>query len=296
MRQYAGVDDLREMQRLAQRIWSPASQWHVGDLAWQRNQHLGREAEWPTALWESGGEVVAWGWAEMPNSLALLVDPAWPELAATVLDWFAGVVTKPQTTITVLDAEKHLIAALEWHGYIRQDNPHFHSYMARSLADLPLPELPEGYRARPIRGDEDVAGRVAVHRAAWHPSRVTEASYRNVMAAWPYRPDLDWVVEAPDGRLVANCLIWLDEFNGVGELEPVGTDPSFRRRGLARGVCLAAMHALRQAGARQAVVYPVHGHPDHPAPVPLYAGLGFRPYARTLTFTKDMKRGAVDDD
>jgi len=137
-----------------------------------------------------------------------------------------------------------------------------------------------------VRGEQDLAGRVGVHRAAWHPSRVTEASYRNVMAAWPYRSDLDWVIEAPDGRLVANCLIWLDERNGVGELEPVGADPAFRRKGLARAVCLDAMHALRAAGAGTAIVYPVRGHPDHPGPVPLYEGLGFRPYARTVTYAK----------
>jgi GNAT superfamily N-acetyltransferase len=109
------------------------------------------------------------------------------------------------------------------------------------------------------------ARRVAVHRAVWHPSRVTEASYRNVMTAWPYRGRLDWVVEAPDGRFAAQCLVWLDEHNAVGELEPVGTLPEFRRRGLARTVCLAALHAARDAGARKAVVYPVIGDPKFPA-------------------------------
>lgn len=283
MRPYAGPADLRAMQRLAQRIWSPASQWHIGDLAWQRNEHVGREPEWPTALWEADGEVVAWGWAELPGTLALQVDPARPELAGAVLDWFSGVATAPELTVTVLDAEIQLVGALERHGYTRQENPAVvYCHLSHPLADLPEPVLPQGYRARPVGGDADVAGRVAVHRAAWHPSRVTETSYRNVMSAWPYRSDLDWVIEAPDGRFLAYCLIWLDEQNGVGELEPVGTDPEFRRSGLARAVCLAAMHALRQAGAAQAVVYPVLGRP----PVQLYHGLGFRPYARTLTFTK----------
>jgi ribosomal protein S18 acetylase RimI-like enzyme len=286
MRPYGGPEDLRAMQRLARRIWSTASQWHVGDLAWQRNEHLGREPEWPTALWEAGGEVAAWGWAELPDRLALQVDPARPDLAGVVLDWLDGVARAHRTTVTVLDAERHLIEALERHGYSRQDDPYFQSHMSRPLAGLPEPVLPEGFRARPVRGTQDLAGRVAVHRAAWHPSRVTEASYRNVMAAWPYREDLDWVVEAPDGRFVANCLIWLDDHNGVGELEPVGVDPRFRRRGLGRAVCLAAMHALREAGAHQAIVYPVHGHPEHPAPVPLYRSVGFQPYARTVSFSR----------
>ncbi|MFG1639394.1 GNAT family N-acetyltransferase [Amycolatopsis sp. NPDC049252] len=71
---------------------------------------------------------------------------------------------------------------------------------------------------------------------------MTEASYRNVMTAWPYCGRLDWAVEAPDGRIAAQCLIWLEEHNAVGELEPVGTLPEFRRKGLARSVCLAALH------------------------------------------------------
>ena len=55
-----------------------------------------------------------------------------------------------------------------------------------------------------------------------------------MMNAWPYRHDLDQVVEAPDGALVAFALGWLDEVNRVGELEPVGTDPRHARRGLGR--------------------------------------------------------------
>jgi hypothetical protein len=120
-------------------------------------------------------------------------------------------------------AETHLITALERHGHARQDDPYFQCCMAHPLTELPQPDLAEGYRTRPVRGEEDLTDRVAVHRAAWHPSRVTEGGYRTVMAAWPYRADLDWVVEAPDGSLVANCLIWLDERNGVGELEPDST-------------------------------------------------------------------------
>lgn len=287
MRWYGGPEDLRAMQRLAQRLWPAIGSWHVGDLAWQRYQHVGREPEWPTALWEAAGKVVAWGWARLPGDLALLVDPAWSELAGEVLDWFSGIATAPRTSVTVLDTETHLVAALERHGYRREDGSYWYRCVRRPLTDLPEPVLPEGYRARPVRGAADLAARVAVHRVVWHPSRVTEESYRAVMAAWPYRADLDWVVEAPDGSFAANCLIWLDDRNGVGELEPVGTDPRFRRMGLGRAVCLAAMHALRAAGAHEAVVYPVEGHDRFPAALPLYQDLGFTPYARTLDYVRD---------
>jgi ribosomal protein S18 acetylase RimI-like enzyme len=268
------------MQRLAQRIWSPASHCHIGDLAWQRNQH--GDLGWPTKLWSDGGETVAWGWFDTSGSLALLVDPARPELAGEVLDWAFR--TRSEFTVTVLDAELHVIAALEQRGFLEE--PGVSSFQSRALDDLPEPELPSGYRVHAV-GQPDFARRVAVHRAAWHPSKVTEDTYRTVMAAWPYRADLDWVAEAPDGRFAAYCLIWLDDHNKVGELEPVGTDPSFRGQGLGRAVCLAAMHALRRAGATTAIVYPVTF--NHAA-MALYRSLGFREYAKTVTYSTPANR------
>ena len=49
------------------------------------------------------------------------------------------------------------------------------------------------------------------------------------MAEWPYRSSLDCVVEAPDGRFAGYCLMWPDDENRVGELEPVGVREEFRR-------------------------------------------------------------------
>ena len=105
------------------------------------------------------------------------------------------------------------------------------------------------------------------------------------MAAWPYRPELDLVLAAPDGQWVANVCAWLDEANAVGELEPVGVDADCRRRGYGRLVCLAALHALRAAGATRAIVG-ARGDDAYPVPRRLYGGLGFAPYARTVFFER----------
>ena len=100
-------------------------------------------------------------------------------------------------------------------------------------------------------------------------------------AAWPYRTDLDCVVEAPDGSFAASCLAWLDEENGVGELEPVGTAPTFRRRGFASAVCRFALQRLREEGATQAIVYS-----DTPEAKALYLSIGFREHARSRALRK----------
>lgn len=285
--EYTGPADLRRMQELVQRIWSPASRWHVGDLAWQRYSIPSDPADHATALWTAGGEVVAWGWAELPGSLNLAVDPARPALAKEILDWFDGVAGAGERTCVVLETEDHLIAALEAAGYALRTGAPFCTHHHLGLHRLTVPSLPPGYTLRHIRPDEADL-RAAAHRVAWSdgaPSRMTAESYAAVMAAWPYRPELDWLVERPDGEPVAAALGWLDEANRVGLLEPVGSAPAYRRRGLAHATTLAVLHALREAGAESAVVCP-RGDDGYPVPARLYRGLSFRPGARTATYTR----------
>ena len=235
--------------------------------------------------------------------MGLYVDPGRAELADEVLTWFVGVVAgaPASVTVTVLDSETHLVAALQRAGYQPAESAPFFQHCVIDLDNVSaVPWLPAGYRIRAVRADEAEA-RAAAHRAAWQPARigqlhvpptdlghaespVTTRSYEAVMNAWPYRHDLDQVVEAPDGTLVASALGWLDEANRSGELEPVGTEPRHARRGLATAVSLACLHALRTAGATRAVVYP-RGDSRYPAPRQLYRRLGFQPVARTVTYT-----------
>lgn len=286
-RDFTGPGDLRAMQSLAQRIWSVHSRWHIGDLTWGRYMHTGREAEWPTALWIDGDDLVAWGWAELPGDLSLLVDPAHPEVANDVLGWFDDVALGDSHEVTVLESESHLVDALITAGYREQPSAPFFIHHQMKLTELSVPTPPSGFTLRPIRPDE-AAPRAAAHRAAFSafgPSRVSTQSYLNLMAAWPYRCGLDWIAESPQGQIVAYSLGWLDEVNRVGELEPVGTDPAFRGLGLARAVNVAALRALRDAGADTAVVYP-RGDAAYPIPARLYAGIGFSPGPHTVTYVR----------
>ncbi|MDP9869767.1 MULTISPECIES: GNAT family N-acetyltransferase [Streptosporangium] len=290
-RLYTGPADLRSMQSLTQRLWSPASRWHAGELAWLRLQHIGREPEWRTSLWQAGPEVVAWAWARPPGRLDLHLDPAHPELAGEILRWFDGTPHDGERTVTLLDAETALIDTLREHGYRERAAGPFFIHLRRSLDDLPRPRVPDGYTLRPVRGEDDAEARAAVHRAAFSlpglpPSRVTADSYLQVMRAWPYRTELDWLVEAPDGTPAAFCLVWLDGHNHCAVLEPVGTAPEHRRLGLAGAATLAALHAARRLGAGSARVC-ARGDDDYPSARATYQALGFRPYARNVSFVRD---------
>jgi len=228
-RPYDDAGDLRLMQRLVQDAWAlegPAWAQHVGDLAWGRFQHVGREPEWRTELWEEDGRVVAYAWLFEGGVLDFCVHPERPEFIDEVIAWADA------TETDVLDANTDAIAALERHGYERapDDAPWF-AYLARELEELPEPDLAGGFSLRTV-SEADVESRVEAHRSAWDPSRLTLESYCNVISTWPYRADLDCIAVAPDGlRVAAYCLAWLDDDNRVGELEPVGTHEDHLRRG-----------------------------------------------------------------
>jgi GNAT superfamily N-acetyltransferase len=282
-RLYGGEEDLCAMQRLVQSQWSLESRFHIGDIAWQ--WATGSRAR-EVALWLSGGEAVAFGWLHFPGHLYLVVRRDRPELARDILAWFEQATSAGELSVDILDKETHLIDALRSCGYRGVEAGPFDLYTALDLSELPeRPRLPMGLLLRSMAGDGDVERRVASHRAAWHPSAMTPECYRQVMVSWPYRPELDWMIEVSDGRYVANTCLWHDEGNDVALLEPLGVDPAFRRQGLARAVVLRALHAARDLGAKRAIVYP-RGDELYPFTKPLYVGLGFKPYARTISFIK----------
>lgn len=286
-RDYVGPDDLRAMQGLAQRLWVPGSHWHIGDLAWGRFAIPDSEGGWRTSLWSDGDEVRAWGWVERPGHLDLLVDPGLPELATDVLEWADSVTEDGPRTCTVMESESHVVEVLERDGYDQQVDAPYFTHHRIELSDLAMPCVPDGFTLRHVT-PADVDERAAAHRRAWSdlaPSRMSRESYARVMRGWPYRCELDWVIVGPDGSMVASALGWLDEENREGLLEPVGCAPELRRLGLAGAVNLAAMTALRDAGATHATVCP-RGDDDYPVPGKLYRSIGFEPGARTVTFVR----------
>lgn len=109
--------DVREMQRLCERIWFAGTSWHIGDMAWGRFLHTGREPEWPTAIWTDDGEVLGWAWVRLPGHLDLAVDPAYPEVAAEIMEWYPTVATADELTAYASSDDPHLIEAFRAAGF-----------------------------------------------------------------------------------------------------------------------------------------------------------------------------------
>ncbi len=256
--------------------------WHVGDVTWGLRAHEGREDEWTIRVWNDGERTVAWSWLKGDRGLLEY------DVRRDRLDLLDEILADPEARTTVaFEDDEEVRAALLRNGFIDDDEAkvtrrgsllHF---LARDLPDAPeLPELPEGFRYKTVEPD-DLAERVAIHRDVWAPSRVTETSYANVQASWPYRASLDCVVEAPDGRFAAYCLVWPDDENRVGELEPVGVREEFRRRGLGAAVCTFALRRWHEEGGRQAIVYC-----ENDAACGLYESIGFRRHTTIVGYSR----------
>lgn len=276
------------MQRLAEDAWrlEPSiAQETVGELAWMTRQHPGREKNWRRQLWLEDDRVVAWGWIKEEARLFFEIHPHRPALLEDVFGWFEEAADTRPLSVGVRAGNRRALALLERRGFEHDIEAPWIRWNFRSLDEIDEPVVPVGYRLTTLAETPDLAARVAVHRAAFHPSRVTEESYATVMAEWPYRPELDCAVVAPDGSFASFALGWLDEANATGILEPVGTHPDHERRGLGRAVCLLALQQLRAAGAATGLVG-CRGDDAYPVPRLLYESIAFRELNRSLMYVK----------
>jgi len=324
-RPFGGIDDLRRMQALASTCWRhdrPAVKVHPGDLSWWMFRH--EEAGWDERirLWFDAAASVdspqpaGWAWFAPPDGLDHLIAPdhRGGPLLDEMLTWLddrARTLAAPLATVTPLpsvagddpgapdrllpsavhawslEGDEAAGTTLRAAGF-EPDDEGVLEHLVRTLAGpVPGPLVPADYTIRPMRGPEDLEARVEVHRAAFAPSRVTVRSYRALMASPGYRADLDVVVVAPDGTFAAFALGWYDAASGGADLEPVGTHPDHRRRGLARAACLAALRAAQRLGATECVIY---SWATNDSASSLYESMGFRVATRSRAFTRELRR------
>ncbi len=265
------------MQAMASRLWSPRSRFHPGQLAWSRYFRPVDPARLDDgeaiSIWEDGGETVGFRLGRGPDWLELQVDPAHPEVAEELLEWFEEVSDAEQQSAIVMEgdvAEQALAAA----GFApRGGRPVLRPPRGRPRRPAAGAGCWRGMRCATSRLTRRLLGQrcTRLRGPTSAPRGSTQQAYAQVMAAWPYRADLDWVVTDAAGELVASALVWLDPATGVGLVEPVGCVPEHRGRGLAAAVTLAALHHLRSVGGTLGQVTPARGRrlPGAAAALPL---------------------------
>ncbi len=153
----------------------------------------------------------------------------------------------------------------------------------RSLSQpISEPWLPSGFTIRSATMD-DYQQLAAVRNSSFGEDWSADSLRAEVMQKPGYRPEREFIVVSPEGRVAAFTVTWLDEVNRVGHFEPVGTHRGFRRRGLARAMMLHALRELRALGMETATVE--HAADNTPA-LELYRGLGFEKRYETYGYRR----------
>lgn len=249
----------------------------IGDIDWWRSADEDPRAVYNVHLWFDDGRPVAWAWP-VDDQVDIVVHADYPALHDAALAWAEEEYRQRQGEIPekpmrawsfISDTTRR--AALAARGYQRTEDGLVLYTQPVAAAPQP-PTLPPGYRFDHVRGEADIARRVAVQRAAFESEFMTEAIARAVQASPTYQPELDLVIVAPDDTYAAFALIWLDDANHVGVFEPLGVGAGHWRRGLGRALMAEGLRRLAAREARTACVQT--GFDNHRAR-DLYVAAGF---------------------
>jgi GNAT superfamily N-acetyltransferase len=205
-------------------------------------------------------EIVAWA-----------TERAWAMAQSEAAD--ADVSAVASGVITCDDTRRDVLVGL---GYMPSDQPDkltLH-HTVRELDVIPKPVWPDGFTVRAAQGIHEADALGEVHAKSFG-SNWPPGAYLKVMQTPAYDYTKELVVVAPDGRLAAFLVYWLDSVSKTGLFEPVGCHEDFQRRGLTKALMFHAMSLMREAGMTHATVE--HETPEeNPAAAALYASVGFK--------------------
>lgn len=229
-------------------------------------------------VWREGDDVVGLAtFEEAPGEAWLVVDPSRRDLLPDLVDHaLARLSVDGAVRVLVPDDDAELAALAADRGLERTDDAEPDSVL--SLDRAPAAELPRGFDVIGLDEPWDLrALHRLMHRGFGHPG---EPDYAASELDWRLRsteapdqlPELQVVVRADDGRYAAFAGTWHWPGSDYAMVEPVCTDPDFRRLGCGRAAVLDAVRRCRERGARWAYV----GSDQE-----FYRTMGFEPAGRS---------------
>ena len=214
-------------------------------------------------VWENGSEIVGVvNFEDGPGEVYLQVHPDYTYLLAEMLSYAETALSKTEVggkrlTVWVNDFDGALQSLVQERGYVRAE---FDPQVVSRLDPMSSLDyaLPEGFQ---VTDRQECGDLRAINRVLWrgfnHEGPAPEqyvAGRADVEKAPTFRGDLTVMVRAPDGHLVSYCGMWYEEATGIAYVEPVATDPDYRRMGLGKAVVLEATRRAKDLGATRTIV------------------------------------------
>jgi len=232
--------DIWEQRRIAEEVLDH-------NLAWQQD----------IQLWESGGDLIGAVYFESPTDAALISDPAHPELIEVMLDWaerhYREKGTDQPLMIEAMESSVARSELLKARGYTLVSGHFIHRHKLLDPGEIEVVNLPLGFSIQPIETEEDLRLYPEAVQAVFGRHATIEQD-EFLKDAPSYTPDLHLAVWSDQREIAAFCTVWIDPANHYAEFEPVGTVPSFQKRGLGSALLAYAHNRLREKGCPLATV------------------------------------------
>jgi predicted N-acetyltransferase YhbS len=257
-----GREYLRLVTRLLQHLRLTAASggiWEAADAQWWSRTERSTDAA-GQVFWLADGEpVAAVVRTEFEPSVQcdVLIGPAadGDAVCAEALRRSDGT-----TEFPVRDDDRRLIAALTESGYGPDRSEGIVTSWLAAAERPQVPPLAAGFRLLSRAEAADGPHPMTARNGAAVADRLRGCSL--------YRPELDLMVQAPDGQVAGYGLFWPDPVTGVGLVEPMRTEDAFQRLGIASHLLAAGLAKLTQCGCERLKVS---------SDLPLYLRAGFRP-------------------
>ncbi|MCV2392815.1 GNAT family N-acetyltransferase [Actinotalea sp. M2MS4P-6] len=211
-------------------------------------------------IWQRDGLVVGLvTFEEGPGDAWLVVDPGHRDLLPAMVDHAVrSLAVDGRVRVMVPDDDPGLAEIVASRGLVRTAGGEPNAVLELD-ADLEY-SLPDGLGVQSLAEDWDLrAFHRLLHRGFDHPGEPdwapSELAWRQASTSSPgQRPDLQVITRTVDGAYTAFCGAWLRPGADYALIEPVCTDPAWRRRGCGRAAVLEAARRCRDLGARHAYV------------------------------------------
>jgi predicted N-acetyltransferase YhbS len=216
-------------------------------------------------VWEDAGDIVGVAHHEFEFGEAFFqIHPDYPHLRPIMLEYAEAHLYGETESgerylqIDVKDFELEFEVLLESRNYELSER--YSGPMTAMAIPEQFPEivLPEGFRIKSLADENNLN---KIHRVLWrgfdHEGEPPEEGieWRRKMQSGPnFRKDLTIVVEAPSGDFVSFCGLWYVPENRYAYVEPMATDPDYRRMGLGRAALLEGLRRCAVLGATVAYV------------------------------------------
>ena len=268
-RPFRGNDDLFGIGQLVRGAYAKAPDWNAWSFArfdiWAQRR-IGDEQvydrrDWhkDIRLWETEqGKLIGSALFESDHDAALITDPDHPEITEALLNWAEarhsekGIADGP-LSIEAMASNTFHEQLLRSRDYVKITGHYIHRQKRLDDAQVEPVLLPEGFVVTPMETPGEMKRFHAAVKTVFGFEDSVEV-YRIVQRAPSYVPELDLILLSKGGKVAAFCTAWFDKENSVAELEPVGTVPDFRKRGLGTALLAEASNCLRALGCNKVTV------------------------------------------